>query len=131
MIFGQKLENSTIVSKKRLKQPKRAQPAGLYCFFLASKQEYQTHFSYSLVLKMSTQGELLEKVHQYICDVRRFHGFFFFVILLSLFDLPILSFLRKSVLWLPKGHLISKANFEVFIWTKNRSKYFSISALGL
>ena len=32
---------------------------------------------------------------------------------------------------LTKGQLISKANFEVFIWTKNERKYFSISALGL
>ena len=29
-----------------------------------------------------------------------------------------------------KGQLISKANFEVFIWTKNERKYFSISALA-
>ena len=30
-----------------------------------------------------------------------------------------------------KGQIILKANFEVFIWTKNERKYFSISALGL
>ena len=30
-----------------------------------------------------------------------------------------------------KGQIISKANFDVFIWTKNERKYFSISALGL
>ena len=30
-----------------------------------------------------------------------------------------------------KGQIISKVNFEVFIWTKNERKYFSISALGL
>ena len=29
-----------------------------------------------------------------------------------------------------KGQLISKANFEVFIWTKNERKYFCISALA-
>ena len=29
-----------------------------------------------------------------------------------------------------KGQLISKANFEVFIWTKKRTKYFYISALA-
>ena len=28
-----------------------------------------------------------------------------------------------------KGQLISKANVKVFIWTKNRTKYFCISAL--
>ena len=83
------------MSKKRLKQPKRAQPAGRPLFpFFGSKQEYQTHFSLSLVLKMSTQGELLEKVHQYICDVRRFHRFSFFFPL-SLFDLTYYEFHEK------------------------------------
>ena len=31
---------------------------------------------------------------------------------------------------LPKGQLISKANFEVFIWTKNEQNYFFIFALA-
>ena len=30
-----------------------------------------------------------------------------------------------------KGQLILKANFEIFIWTKKWTKYFSISALAL
>ena len=30
----------------------------------------------------------------------------------------------------PKGQLILKANFKVFIWTKKLTKYFSISALA-
>ena len=29
-----------------------------------------------------------------------------------------------------KGQLISKANFEIFIWTKNERKYFCISAIA-
>ena len=34
----------------------------------------------------------------------------------------------KEVCMYCKGQLISKANFEVFIWTKNQRKYFCISA---
>ena len=43
---------------------------------------------------------------------------------------PKFGFLPKKVL--PKGQLISKANFDVFIWTKNQTKillYFCPSSL--
>ena len=37
---------------------------------------------------------------------------------------------RWLFVYLAKGQLISKAHFEVFIWTKNQRKYFCISALA-
>ena len=95
LISGLKLGKITPQCQKKTKatEARTAGRPAFISFFLASKQEYLTHFSLILVLKMSTQGELLEKVHQYICDVRRFHRFSYFFSL-SLFDLPIMTFMR-------------------------------------
>ena len=39
-------------------------------------------------------------------------------------------FSRDFLIVFTKGQLISKANFKVFIWTKNQRKYFLISVLA-